>query len=295
MAFSDNLQFLRTRQGQTQEQLAELLSVSRQSVSKWESAQCFPEMDTLLLLCDLYRVTLDELLRGDVRDSLAEAAAQYDRFMDRFTWCIALPTAGIVADVALLGLFQALGLSELLCGALFMLILIVCAVTMAASGIQYDNFRKKYPVLTDFYTQAEKDAFHRRFIRLISGGAGAILLDAVLLTLVFSHFPEEDPYESFATAASLLIIAGAVAVFIYAGLQENKYKIWKYNRDNVPAPESKRRLALIGTACAAVMTLSSAIYVGLVSLDPWRSALWGILCGGAAIVLDPCREADRSD
>ena len=37
MASSDNLQFLRTRQGQTQEQPAELLEVSRQSVSKWES------------------------------------------------------------------------------------------------------------------------------------------------------------------------------------------------------------------------------------------------------------------
>ncbi len=42
MAFSDNLQFLRTRQGQTQEQLAEILEVSRQSVSKWESAQSYP-------------------------------------------------------------------------------------------------------------------------------------------------------------------------------------------------------------------------------------------------------------
>lgn len=37
MAFSDNLQFLRTRQGLTQEQLAERMEVSRQSVSKWES------------------------------------------------------------------------------------------------------------------------------------------------------------------------------------------------------------------------------------------------------------------
>ena len=58
MAFSENLQFLRTRQGQTQEQLAELLEVSRQSVSKWESAQSFPEMDTILRICDLYQVDL---------------------------------------------------------------------------------------------------------------------------------------------------------------------------------------------------------------------------------------------
>lgn len=37
MSLSENLQYLRTRQGMTQEQLAERLEVSRQSVSKWES------------------------------------------------------------------------------------------------------------------------------------------------------------------------------------------------------------------------------------------------------------------
>lgn len=39
MAFSENLQFLRTQAGETQEQLAEALAVSRQSVSKWESGE----------------------------------------------------------------------------------------------------------------------------------------------------------------------------------------------------------------------------------------------------------------
>ena len=48
MAFSDNLQHLRARESLTQEQLAERLDVSRQSVSKWESNLSFPEMDTIL-------------------------------------------------------------------------------------------------------------------------------------------------------------------------------------------------------------------------------------------------------
>lgn len=64
MAFSDNLQFLRARAGITQEQLAEQLEVSRQSVSKWESGASFPEMETLLRLCDLYDTNLDTLLRA---------------------------------------------------------------------------------------------------------------------------------------------------------------------------------------------------------------------------------------
>ena len=69
MAFSDNLQFIRAQAGVTQEQLAEQLDVSRQSVSKWESGASFPEMDTLLRICDLYDVNMDTLLRGSVEDS----------------------------------------------------------------------------------------------------------------------------------------------------------------------------------------------------------------------------------
>ena len=46
MSLSENLQFLRQRRGVTQEQLAEELDVSRQSVSKWESGVSYPEMDT---------------------------------------------------------------------------------------------------------------------------------------------------------------------------------------------------------------------------------------------------------
>lgn len=97
MAFSDNLQFLRTRQGQTQEQLAEALEVTRQSVSKWEGAQSYPEMDTLLRICDLYHVDLDTLMRGSVEDSLVEDTAQYDTFMNRFSKRMAFAIGGIIA------------------------------------------------------------------------------------------------------------------------------------------------------------------------------------------------------
>lgn len=50
MGFAENLQFLRQKKGYTQEQIAEQLQVSRQSVSKWESGGSFPEMDKLLQL-----------------------------------------------------------------------------------------------------------------------------------------------------------------------------------------------------------------------------------------------------
>lgn len=46
----------------TQEQLALMLGVSRQSVTKWEAEKSYPEMDKLLKLCQIFDVTLDDLV-----------------------------------------------------------------------------------------------------------------------------------------------------------------------------------------------------------------------------------------
>lgn len=58
MSLAENLQFLRKQKNITQEQLAEQLEVSRQSVSKWESAQSYPEMEKLLQICSMFHLSL---------------------------------------------------------------------------------------------------------------------------------------------------------------------------------------------------------------------------------------------
>lgn len=298
MAFSDNLQFIRAQAGVTQEQLAEQLDVSRQSVSKWESGVSFPEMDTLLRICDLYDVNLDTLLRGSVEKSCVSDTARYDDHMNRFSLQIALSVFAIIAGVALMILLSALGLPEMLAVALFMLILTISVVVMVAVGIQHDNFRKNHSVIQDFYTEEEKDAFHQKFVWYIAGGVGAILFGVVLLIGVFAFLPEKEPYESISAVVFLLLVAGAVFSFIYGGMQEDKYKIWKYNRDNNPDPEAKRRLNLIGAACGVIMLLATAVYVGLgLTRNAWGTAWWlfavgGILCGVVSVALDPYKGED---
>lgn len=54
MKISENLQNLRKQQQLSQEQLANLLGISRQSVSKWESGDSCPETDKLIALCELF-------------------------------------------------------------------------------------------------------------------------------------------------------------------------------------------------------------------------------------------------
>ncbi len=60
----------------TQEELAEKLNVTRQTVSKWESGLSEPDADTLLLMSEIFGVSVDELLRGGVRKDAQEPAPE---------------------------------------------------------------------------------------------------------------------------------------------------------------------------------------------------------------------------
>lgn len=63
--FAERLTELRKKKGLSQEQLAELLGVSRQAVSKWERAEATPDLDNLILLSRLYEISLDELVKEE--------------------------------------------------------------------------------------------------------------------------------------------------------------------------------------------------------------------------------------
>ncbi|MGD6879650.1 helix-turn-helix domain-containing protein [Bacillus infantis] len=65
MVFSEKLKVERKNKGWSQEELAEQLFVSRQSVSKWENSQSFPSIEIIIRLSDLFGITIDELLRSD--------------------------------------------------------------------------------------------------------------------------------------------------------------------------------------------------------------------------------------
>jgi len=69
--FSEKLLMLRKSKGFTQEQLAEELDVSRQSVSKWESEQAVPELDKIVALSRIFDVTTDYLLKPSEMDELS--------------------------------------------------------------------------------------------------------------------------------------------------------------------------------------------------------------------------------
>lgn len=88
MSFSEKLKNFRNLRGLTQEDIAKQLQVSRQAVSKWENGLNEPDIMTIVQLCDILEVSLDELLRDDL--PLVEKLARKERSFTKLAITIAI-------------------------------------------------------------------------------------------------------------------------------------------------------------------------------------------------------------
>lgn len=70
MNFGENLKRLRKERNLSQEQLSEMLNVSRQAISKWESNKTYPDIENLMLLRNIFNIALDDLLFDENKDKI---------------------------------------------------------------------------------------------------------------------------------------------------------------------------------------------------------------------------------
>lgn len=320
MAFAENLYFLRKKNRITQEELADCLDVSRQSVSKWETGEAYPETEKLIALCDKFNVSLDDLLRGDLTGAQQPEKGGdssvgwhiypdehgFARHMDGFSRKIAagvfLILFGVAVCVALAGYSQTLKekTAELVAvmGAVAVLLCTAVAVFLFVfSGIAHDRFRKEHPTVQNVFTEEQTQKFSRRFPVAMACFVSGILLGVVMLVVLSSLIGSgiirggDDAY-CYVTAAFLLITAVCVGGLTYFGIQKTKFEVSEYNaitgRELNPSPREKLKNAL----CGAVMMTAMALF--LVMGFVWN--LWhpgwvvfpvgGIVCGIIGAILD---------
>ena len=86
MNLSENLKKIRKDNNLSQEDLAEKLGVSRQSVSKWESGAAYPEMDKMLQICKIFNVNIDELLNQNIKEveNNKKSSFNVNKYIDDF-------------------------------------------------------------------------------------------------------------------------------------------------------------------------------------------------------------------
>ncbi len=293
MTTGENIQFLRKRDGYTQESFAEQMGVSRQTISKWESDACFPEMDKLLLMCDMFRCKLDDLVRGDVQAEAAKDTAGYDVHMNTFAKRI---TAGVV--LVLLGVCVMLAgfglhLPEALATVLFFPFLIAAIAFFITGGMEHDHFVKKHPEIQPFYTEEEQESFRKKFAPAIAIGISLILVGVVVMiggTAVFgeANLDANESLASLLTAGMLLFITGGVGTLVYMGMQDSKYHIQEYNAENKMEKSKAGRIS--EGICGCIMLLATVIYLIWSFMTNRWDISWivfpvgGILCAVTSIV-----------
>lgn len=119
MKFCENLLNLRKSKNISQEQLAEMLGVTRQSVSKWESGASYPEMEKLTEMCRIFHCSLDTLVNGDV---MAEKERQDNRLFHSIIGTIELSIRKTIA------LLENMNASQMI--RFVMTLFVICAVIL---------------------------------------------------------------------------------------------------------------------------------------------------------------------
>ena len=238
MSFRDNLQHLRATRNMTQEQLAMLLGVSRQSVSKWEAERAYPEMDKLLRMCALFDCTLDELVSGDLTARPSDAVSSipsgkalqdvtgYDQEMRAFAWKLPLGAAVVIAGASLALLLSDPALVpggfHLYASALAFAGVAAGLAVMLPAGFARGAFRKAHPFVDDFYTVEQKS--QARAAKLSGLVAGIALIMAGLAAVVLL---QTDAW--LAGGAFLMLAAGGTFLIVRGCLLGARCNVEAYN------------------------------------------------------------------
>lgn len=248
----------RKKNGWSQEELAEKLNVSRQSVSKWESAQSIPDLEKILQMAEIFGVSTDYLLKDEIENSSNSSTAytsdsnekkirkitveEANEFMDinkaaakNIGFGVSLLFLSPVTLIVLYGLFKSniISLPQTYVNTIGIVTLILFFLAslffFITHGLKLDKFN--FMKLEEFETaygvsglvEEKKKLYAPVFARKIA--TGVILLFAGTLPLVIVFLLKLDAYIIHAMIAVLLVISSiAINQFVIAGMINDSYE-----------------------------------------------------------------------
>lgn len=248
MILADKIIQLRKKAGWSQEELAEQLGVTRQSVSKWEGAQSVPDLEKVLQLSSLFHVTTDYLLKDDAEEA-ETAAGSPDSALRRVTmeeasaflearakaapkiaWatflCVISPVLliilGVISDEPNAALSENLAAGLGLC-AMFLLVAAASALfILAGTGSKPFAFLETEPFETaygvDGMVRERRKAFRSRYVRM-NAIATVMCICSVLPLLITACLEMPDGVVAGAVGLMLVIVAFACVLFVDAGVR----------------------------------------------------------------------------
>ena len=294
MIFADKLIEERKRNGWSQEELADKLEVSRQSVSKWESAQSIPDINRILQLADLFGVSTDYLLKDtqtrpgengeivesvegllDVRKVSMEETNQYLSFREKFASLVAMAVSLCVLSPVVLiilagfsedGVF---GVSENLAAGVGVITLLLMVAVAVYNFIRYGMAEQKYDYLeksaidTEYgvagMVREKKNAYQEVYSKGIA--IGVILCVLSVIPLLISAFISAPDYIVCSMVGVLLtIIAIAVHIFVRVGMIQGSFD--RLLEEGDYSVGKKKKSPVIEGVATIFWLLATAIYLG---------------------------------
>ena len=252
MSFRNNLQHLRAERNMTQEQLAMLLGVSRQSVTKWEAERATPELDKLLKMCQIFDCTLDDLVTGDLSARVSYSAENgegsashevpqipagppqdicgYEEHQLKLAWKVPTGVAIILLGIALGLLLE--GSVELASwngrDGLFVIIVLLGVLAglafLVPAGMDHATFQKAHPFVEDFYTDEDRAAARKTFSTSLIAGVAFIIAGIGALLMI------EKSAENWALFFLMFFIALGVWWIIRGGMLLGRTNVAEYNK-----------------------------------------------------------------
>lgn len=290
MILADKIVSLRKKAGWSQEDLAEKLGVTRQSVSKWEGAQSVPDMDKVVMMSRLFGVSTDFLLKDELEEETPCAAAQEDDTplrrvtMKQASAYLALRKAAapkiaiatalcIISPVTLILLagmsevqrFPISGNAAAGIGLCVMLVLLAVAVSIflrADADVRDYRFLEEKPFETEYGVEGMVRQRQREYkdthTRLVTVGVVLCVLAAVPLFAAMCINGSDLLYIAAVCALLVLVAIGCLALVtagVYQGAMEQLLEEGDYTR-----PQKKHH-KLMGTVTMIYWLTATAVFL----------------------------------
>ena len=298
MILADKIVELRKKNGWSQEELAEKLNVSRQAVSKWESAQSVPDMNRILLLSETFGVSTDYLLKDDLREDpragetppedagvpvrrvSMQEAQDFLRYRDSLARRVPVGVLLCVLSPVVLILLPVLRESGVIAlpeqaavGAGLLVLFLAVGVAVAlfvASGLagkrfEYltkENFETEYGV--DGFVRERRDRGHGAFVTQLVSGIVLCVLSAVPIfaAMLLPETDEAGEDVRYVAAVCVLLVMIAVGVWLIVRASINRGSCAVLLEEGDYSREKKEEQRRTRTLSAAYWGVVTAGYLG---------------------------------
>lgn len=314
MILADKIAMLRKQKGWSQEDLAEQLGISRQSVSKWESGNSIPDLDKIVRMSGIFNVSTDFLLKDEIEETIQPVQQEPDvgysyekdplrsisldeantymelveRSSHRIAPAISLCILSPVCLIVLGGLAECgiLNISENAAGGIGLTILLLMVAVGVALLIlngmllsQYEYLEKETFTLQygiQGIVEKKKEEFETRFRASVAAGVVLCILGVVPLFLTMAITEKEWIYIC-SIGMLLIFVACGVYLFVQNGMIHESYM--KLLQEGDYTPEKKERNKGLSSFAGIYWCIIVAAYLGVsFSKNNWDTSwvIWPV-------------------